>query len=766
MATGKVDYFDPERKFGFIRTEDGGKIHFRLSTVDRSIRLDEIKPGLLVEVQIAQGNKGPTAARVSKSTESGSRRQPEQTAHTPMPHGYRFFNPYNFARYLPDPQITAKGTADIQLMGHCAPPPHDRWVGLSGRIMCRITTVTPLFVSEGQPVKVEDNHPTYEFYKVNDKKTIPGSSMRGAVRQVFETITNSCFANFSDSRLSYRVDSRDAPRLVPGRIEQRNGHWELSLLTGTAELQTDGKPNELYAASLPQYKPIKSSSRNPRSIPPGKVSLAALGEVEHVSDLNGRECFAVLVKLKFPPAWRVLAVAANKDDAIREANELKRPGQSLRVQRGYLCISNQNIDNKHSERFFFDGGMSGGPKTITLDDLLIKRYQDLMRDYYERHTQNVKDSENPHERVGDEPAWSRFIIQDESKMQDGSLVYALLRGHSPDTKVVLLGPVSIPRAAYNHTTGDLLPEHLHHCQDINSLCPACRTFGWVRGKQTSGPGAYAGRVRFSDAVIEESHEQPPMTLSILGSPNPTTSRFYLFQPDGTPSKTARTDDNVGYDGNGGRNLLRGRKFYRHHRPNDLDLNASPSNQNRTVKDAEGPGALLSFTIDFENLAPVELGALLWSITLGGKGYQRLGFGKPLGLGSVQIDAKVQLLDVEERYSGLASNGWHDRSDEDVSTWIKTFQRAMVITHTPAKPYQKDIDWMAAFEGLPNIRDLLAMLGTKEPELAVHYPYSPDPASKGQFEWFMGNKRFNGPRIELDIAAEDTGLPLIDKHGSK
>jgi len=553
---------------------------------------------------------------------------------------------------------------------------------------------------------------------------------------------------------------------VPGRLEKHGNRWELRLLTGTADLRTDEKPDELYAASLAQYNPIKSSSRNPLARPPAPVLLAALGPVEHVSELHGRECFAVLLKLKFPPAWRVLAVAADKNEAIRMANEEKRPGQSLRVQRGYLCMTNQNIDNKHSERFFFDGGMSKGPKSITLDGAMIQRYKDLMQDYYERHIKEVKGRKCPDLREGNDPAWSRFIINNEVKLEDGTLVYALLRGQSPNTQVVLLGPVSIPRAAYYHSTGDLLPKHLHNCDDAEALCPACRTFGWVRGERSSGPGAYSGRVRFSDASIEESHEQPPMTLAILGSPKPTTSRFYLFGPDGRPSKTPRTDAIASYDGSEGHNLLRGRKFYRHHMPTKEELHAArANNQNRTITGAEGPGAVFTFTVDFENLARLELGALLWSLTLGGKGYQRLGFGKPLGMGSVQIQARVQLLDVDERYSGLVSDGWHDIPDVEISAWLTAFQQAMVNAYAPPQPGQATPDWTDAFERLPSVQDLLAMLGKKDPALNVHYPYSPEPNSKGQFEWFMGNKRPNGPRVELDIAAEDRGLPLIDKRGN-
>ncbi|MCS7287495.1 MAG: TIGR03986 family CRISPR-associated RAMP protein, partial [Roseiflexus sp.] len=39
---------------------------------------------------------------------------------------YRFLNPYNFVRYLPEPVIPFNDP-DAQLLGRCAPPPHDRY---------------------------------------------------------------------------------------------------------------------------------------------------------------------------------------------------------------------------------------------------------------------------------------------------------------------------------------------------------------------------------------------------------------------------------------------------------------------------------------------------------------------------------------------------------------------------------------------------------------------------------------------------------------
>lgn len=54
-------------------------------------------------------------------------------------------------------------------------------------------------------------------------------------------------------------------------------------------------------------------------------------------------------------------------------------------------------------------------------------------------------------------------------------------------------------------------------------------------------------------------------------------------------------------------------------------------------------------MEFENLAPLELGALLYALELEEGMAHRLGYGKPFGLGSVVLSAiKLELIDWEKR----------------------------------------------------------------------------------------------------------------------
>lgn len=56
---------------------------------------------------------------------------------------YKFLNPYNFVRVLPDNKGKDGEKPNVKLLGRCAPPPHDRYIGLTGKITCELIAKTP-----------------------------------------------------------------------------------------------------------------------------------------------------------------------------------------------------------------------------------------------------------------------------------------------------------------------------------------------------------------------------------------------------------------------------------------------------------------------------------------------------------------------------------------------------------------------------------------------------------------------------------------------
>ena len=62
MPTGKVKFFDAERGFGFIASDDGEQVFLHASALPEGITTP--KPGAKVEFGVADGRKGPQALSV------------------------------------------------------------------------------------------------------------------------------------------------------------------------------------------------------------------------------------------------------------------------------------------------------------------------------------------------------------------------------------------------------------------------------------------------------------------------------------------------------------------------------------------------------------------------------------------------------------------------------------------------------------------------------------------------------------------------------
>jgi len=186
-------------------------------------------------------------------------------------------------------------------------------------------------------------------------------------------------------------------------------------------------------------------------------------------------------------------------------------------------------------------------------------------------------------------------------------------------------------------------------------------------------------------AVEESDSDDdrflrPTFLKELGMPRPSAVEHYLKQPhhpSSRPSDKATLvtyGDATGYDASGD---LAGRKFYLD-RPNAVAEDASDTNKKNDrstlALEASKPGRKFRFTVRFRDLDAAELAAIVVALcpdqfksALGGThadGYcSKLGYARPLGWGSVRIEAK-QLLLLDE--GGEAPTL---KPDADVAAWV-------------------------------------------------------------------------------------------------
>lgn len=668
----------------------------------------------------------------------------------------RFLNPYSFVRPLLAPEHLpplSNETRDLHLMWHCPPPPHDRFTGISGEITCTMVAESPVFISDSDIVaKTGKDHKTYRFFNVDGEDIIPASSLRGSIRSIFEAATNSRWAVFSDQHLSYREITSNANKLVPGRMEYdaERKQWQV--------IQLKGEKGSLISAAQVPFSVLEESG------------------FEH-----GQVCFAIMRRGK--PALRVEKLMTYIPGQQPNIPAQYRDRQRYAYSAGLLCVTGRSIDKKNNERFFFR-------TTETMDDPIpvsakvIDHYNELIKLAQEYHADTIAKLKSG-KITQSKAALSRYHLgklKDEQIYPENPLLktegYQFPVYVSYDERqgrVRYLAPVSIPRVLETRKFYDILREegygHLLPAESYDDLSPADRVFGWVHQDAPEDAAqrvAYRGRVRFSHAWVIGSDGKPAqpqkmeaIPLSILSAPKPTTTRFYVQPVEGipadvnNPARTSErwqkyTDRKLSYSRRG--NMLRGRKIYRQHQEFNLAEARrvdESDDQNRTVVGAHAPGTTYTFTVKFEDLQPVELGALLWSLSLtdeGWHGYHRLGYGKPLGLGSVQIAIDKVIATLPRRCLG------QDSPEINLDRCVQDFQGTMAALYG-----------VSSFDELPNIRDLHALLST--PDLPVHYPRSSERRnSQGDknFEWFRDNKRTGNsgsPNLILPNADEDTdGLP--------
>uniref|UniRef100_A0A7C4LPA8 TIGR03986 family CRISPR-associated RAMP protein n=1 Tax=Schlesneria paludicola TaxID=360056 RepID=A0A7C4LPA8_9PLAN len=715
-----------------------------------------------------------------------------------------FHNPYNFVPALPRDGITGE-LGDHAPIGHHVLHP-DRYTGV---IRVKMTVITPLLVPDAACAQdCPNDHKSFTVrLDADGKPYIPPTSIKGMLRSAYEAVTNSRLAVFPghERKLAYRMATQEGLSLIPARVE--NG--QLILLPGTSDIGTNGPQGPMYAAWLPRYF-RGNLDRNAVRYPNNQLP-AHRDEVECWVELiqhwrwdrrNNRhqQDFQYWRVRQIVPRRQQLGSRPNPspDPGRRDRSSYHQPLGQLRRITGYVCITNANIDRKHDERVFF--ALSQQPTILSLSKQESSDWETLILNYQQEHGEEIRQGRTSPPALSNSE-WSRQIVGingqqlAETLLSEGTLLYAQVEQVADRWQLCGLYPVNISRKLHDVSPIELLHQSLCPATSLSQLSPADRVFGWVNQQ---GHGSYKGNVRIGPVRCVTPKEQaienfgtPGLPLAILGQPKPQQARFYVAKtPNGEAQANGLSKEDAGYARGKG---LRGRKVYPHQKglPNDhwdnamqdrtqqavnghfqeyrrprLNGHEQRDNQNRSIQGWVKPGTEFTFDIHVTNLSKVELGALLWLLSLPANHFHRFGGGKPLGFGSIRLEIDP---DGTHLHDG---HGWKKiystledglPAEADRTALIQAFRDAVRTAYGPAE----------SFERVPFIAAWLKMATGHTDNLPTHYPRARQQGQNGPvpphpeglaYEWFVANDRTGhngGPQASLPDLLNDHGLPMLD-----
>ncbi len=204
----------------------------------------------------------------------------------------KFYSPYQFIPFKPTEQRTPWNTIGTKQSPHVR---HDRWDkdSLSGRIICKLTTISPLVVGASQEEGVKEvkergirGQPgIVEPYR--DGQAIPANSLRGMIASVTEIISNSAMRVLSDKEVHnyfVRKSYKKALKNMGLLIKESDGYFIYPLPLSNSKRIRHSDP---AIASKQCYQHRENRDLVRTNIQNSWASLADSGDEEGILYLRG-----------------------------------------------------------------------------------------------------------------------------------------------------------------------------------------------------------------------------------------------------------------------------------------------------------------------------------------------------------------------------------------------------------------------------------------------------------------------------------------------
>lgn len=491
----------------------------------------------------------------------------------------------------------------------------------TGVITYSITTKTPLFIpnsSSEQAFQMEKSvpleHKSYDFYSYREmeadkkydgspeKPVLPGSELRGMIRGIYETLTDSCMGVLNEE---------EVPSLRTAEIFR------------AGLLHRDGK-NRWELVKANKYRYCKGGDKSRRTF-------------EETRYPEGKK----LYYRKVPFGESMIT-------------ECKEKPEGKFTYEGYLIkgMGDRSLEKKHSAGIFqVKYKKDGLKKTLQVErkltDTDIERLRAVLKSYREQPE-------------AEENCYQEYQEQLEEFLAGNGEEFFPVYYSAADETLLYLAPACITRELSQYSIGKLAGDFAP-CKSAETMCPACDLFGRVG---ESNEDSHASRLRFTDAYPEQDMEAEayyesvqPITLENLAEPKIAATEFYLYRPEQSEGETKKeasfwTYDYYILDGNlyPAMGRLRGRKYYWHQPDVKLAEGIEKTKLNKTIRPVKGK---VTFTgkVYFDKISKLQLDQMIWILNCGADNSDlayKLGAGKPLGLGSVEC----KVTEVTEREVGI------------------------------------------------------------------------------------------------------------------
>lgn len=493
--------------------------------------------------------------------------------------------------------------------------------GVSGTINIEIKAESPILISDGKPQeKRGDNatQPPRDFSVAPDGRYfIPATSIKGMVRNVMQIMTYSKIAPVADSRFAFRDLSPYNP-IYKSFIQSEIRCGYLSIKNGNFIIEDHGIPGRISIDNIDKKLKLNGEfSRFIRSNENFKEDRNKTAKYKYSNFIKNRN----------------LEYEFLKDDTKKENNKDKREfykiAEDEKGKLGKIVLTGQPGERKDhikpaKGKFYeFIIFHENSPRELSVND--------ITRDDFEFVHQDVTDWKD---------FWKTKLYSEHQKIP-------VFFRKDAKGKVIDFGLAYLYKLPYRSRIKDLTPQE-HKVLDRFDLTDCI--LGRSDKKQM-----LKGRVQFSPLFAEKEEKYSILNHSrVLGSPRASYYPAYL-----KPLKN--TGLIVDYNESKNNAVISGYKRYPLKQNPDANTDMGAGDKVVTQMNALDAGVVFKGVVNYHNLRPAELGALLSVLTFHNTAghFHQLGMGKPYGYGRVSV---------------LLKNGV---TEEQRANCLKAFEQEMV-----------------------------------------------------------------------------------------